>query len=107
MLRVVAIEGVLVPDHRKRLPGRGAYLHFDLSCFELAERRKALPRALRVAGPLDGGPVREVIEAAGQALHNVTVPDRSARERSTGHPPLDHNGAPRALPHQEQSAIGP
>jgi hypothetical protein len=65
MLRVVAIEGVLVPDHRKRLAGRGAHLHLDLSCFELAERRKAFPRALRVAGPLDGGQVREVIEAAG------------------------------------------
>ena len=64
MLRVVAIEGVLVPDHRKRLPGRGAHLHLDLSCFELAERRKAFTRALRVAGPLDSGQVRGVIEAA-------------------------------------------
>ena len=72
MLRVVAIEGVLVPDHRKRLPGRGAHLHFDLSCFELAERRKAFPRALRVAGPLDSGPVREVLEAAGD---RVAQPD--------------------------------
>jgi predicted RNA-binding protein YlxR (DUF448 family) len=68
MLRVVAVEGVLVPDHRKRLPGRGAHLHFDLSCFELAERRKAFPRALRVAGPLESGQVREVLEAAGDRI---------------------------------------
>jgi predicted RNA-binding protein YlxR (DUF448 family) len=63
MLRVVAVEGALVPDHRKRLPGRGAHLHRDRSCLELAERRKAFPRALRVPGPLDSGQVREVIEA--------------------------------------------
>jgi predicted RNA-binding protein YlxR (DUF448 family) len=53
LLRVVAQDGVAVPDHRRRLPGRGAHLHRDLACLALAERRGALPRALRVAGPLD------------------------------------------------------
>ncbi len=61
LLRLVAVEGVLVPDHRGRLPGRGAYLHPDPACLELAERRRAFPRALRLAGPLDAGPIRSGI----------------------------------------------
>ncbi|WP_242606023.1 YlxR family protein [Frankia sp. Cppng1_Ct_nod] len=55
---MVAVDGELRPDVRHRMPGRGAYLHPDLACFELAERRKAFPRALRVPGPLDLGRVK-------------------------------------------------
>ncbi|MBX6371885.1 MAG: YlxR family protein [Acidothermus sp.] len=53
----------VVPDPRGRLPGRGAYLHRDLGCFEQALRRRALPRALRVAGPLDLTDVRAYVGA--------------------------------------------
>ena len=53
MLRVIARNGVLVPDPGRRLPGRGAHLHRDLACLAQAQRRRAFPRALRVAGPLD------------------------------------------------------
>jgi predicted RNA-binding protein YlxR (DUF448 family) len=53
LLRVVARHGAVVPDVRRRLPGRGAHLHPTAGCLDLAVRRKALPRALRVAGPLD------------------------------------------------------
>jgi uncharacterized protein len=53
LLRVVARGGVACPDPGRTLPGRGAYLHHDVSCLESAERRRAFPRALRVAGPLD------------------------------------------------------
>ncbi|MBY6367397.1 YlxR family protein [Rhodococcus corynebacterioides] len=42
-----------VVDHRRRLPGRGAWLHPGPECFQLAEKRRALGRALRVNGPLD------------------------------------------------------
>jgi uncharacterized protein len=52
LLRLVASGGVLVPDPQARRPGRGAYLHNSLACFELAQRRRAFPRALRVPGPL-------------------------------------------------------
>ena len=59
LLRVVAVvqAGVprLVPDPRRRLPGRGAYLHVDPACLAKAERRRAFGRALRVAGVLDTG----------------------------------------------------
>jgi len=53
LLRLVVIEGSVAPDSRGRLPGRGASLHPDLGCLELAERRRAFPRAFRRAGPLD------------------------------------------------------
>jgi uncharacterized protein len=70
LLRVVAVEAGagstsarrLVPDPRGRLPGRGAYLHRDRGCLELAERRRAFPRALRLIGTLDTGALRQWFE---------------------------------------------
>ncbi|MEV7012836.1 YlxR family protein [Streptosporangium sp. NPDC051022] len=62
LLRLVVVEDVIVPDLRRRLQGRGASLHPSLSCLELAERRRAFPRAFRVAGPLDMSQVREHLE---------------------------------------------
>ncbi|MEW2358301.1 YlxR family protein [Spirillospora sp. NPDC029432] len=64
LLRLVAVEGVIVPDHAGRLPGRGAHLHPDLGCLELAERRRAFPRAFRLAGPLDTSVLRDGLAAA-------------------------------------------
>ncbi|HYY10232.1 MAG TPA: YlxR family protein [Kineosporiaceae bacterium] len=65
LLRVVAVEAggevVVAPDPRHRLPGRGAWLHPDPTCLDLAERRRAFPRALRREGPLDSGAVREIV----------------------------------------------
>jgi predicted RNA-binding protein YlxR (DUF448 family) len=53
---------VLVPDPRRRLPGRGAWLHRDLECLDLAVRRRAFGRALRVQGAVDVRAVREHLE---------------------------------------------
>ncbi|WP_344821807.1 YlxR family protein [Actinocorallia longicatena] len=53
LLRVVAVEGVLVPDPRKRLPGRGASVHPDLGCLEQAIKRRAFIKALRLSGMPD------------------------------------------------------
>jgi len=64
LLRVVARDGALVPDPLRRLPGRGAHLHRDPACLELAERRRAFPRALRVPGPLDATAVRDAVGVA-------------------------------------------
>lgn len=40
----------LVIDHRKNLPGRGAWLHPSESCVTTAVRRRAFGPALRVQG---------------------------------------------------------
>ncbi|MBV9793872.1 MAG: YlxR family protein [Actinobacteria bacterium] len=53
LLRLVVAGNVIVPDPAARLPGRGVYLHPSRECLELAQRRRALVRALRVSGPLD------------------------------------------------------
>lgn len=50
LLRVVVDGDEFVADPQGRLAGRGAYLHPNRECFELAVRRKALSRALRVPG---------------------------------------------------------
>jgi predicted RNA-binding protein YlxR (DUF448 family) len=70
LLRVVAVENgaeparvaVLTPDRHDRLPGRGAYLHLDLRCLDLAERRRAFRRALRLQGPPDLTVLRQWVE---------------------------------------------
>jgi predicted RNA-binding protein YlxR (DUF448 family) len=66
LLRVVVTRGgseepALVVDVTRSLPGRGAWLHPDRRCLELAERRRAFPRALRVAGPLDVSALRALV----------------------------------------------
>lgn len=62
LLRVVAVaddagQSRAVVDIRRSLSGRGAWVHADPECLELAERRRAFPRALRV-GSLDTTAVR-------------------------------------------------
>ena len=57
LLRVVAVDGILVPDPRRRYPGRGAWVHPDTGCLRLAERRRGFLRALRSAGALDAAAV--------------------------------------------------
>jgi predicted RNA-binding protein YlxR (DUF448 family) len=59
LLRVVVVDGSLVVDPERRLPGRGASVHPDPACVDLADKRRAFPRALRVTGPLDVTPVRD------------------------------------------------
>src|SRR5580700_7077312 len=52
LLRLVVAGDGIVPDPQARQPGRGAYLHPSLACFELARRRRVFSRALRAAGSL-------------------------------------------------------
>ncbi|GAA4229155.1 hypothetical protein GCM10022254_20970 [Actinomadura meridiana] len=76
LLRLVVVEGVIVPDPHGRLPGRGAHLHPDLACLELAERRRAFPRAFRLPGPLDGEALRDRLAArAARQQDGRTVSD--------------------------------
>ncbi len=41
---------VVVPDPQGTAPGRGAHLHPTTACYELAVRKKAFGRALRITG---------------------------------------------------------
>jgi predicted RNA-binding protein YlxR (DUF448 family) len=63
LLRLVVVEGSITPDPGGRLPGRGASIHPDLGCLEMAERRRAFPRAFRQAGPLDLSMLRSHLAA--------------------------------------------
>ncbi|GAA1759407.1 YlxR family protein [Luedemannella helvata] len=67
-------EWRLVPDHARRLPGRGAHLHPDPACFAQAERRRAFGRALRLTGVVDAGPVAAYVEAFGHAVGGARPP---------------------------------
>ena len=52
----------VVPDPRAEASGRGAYLHPTSACLDLATRRRAFPRALRVPRPLDESPLRDYLQ---------------------------------------------
>ena len=84
LLRVVAVEAggeiVVVPDPHHRLAGRGAWLHPDPSCLDLAERRRAFPRALRREGPLDPRAVREAVTTGRTPPQTTDRPNGSGSE---------------------------
>ena len=64
LLRIAVVGDECVPDPRGTLPGRGAYLHPDTACFDLAVRRRAFPRAFRAQGPLGTAELRRRLEHA-------------------------------------------
>lgn len=70
LLRVVVAGSAVVPDGQVRQAGRGAYVHPSAECLELAERRRAFPRALRVPGPLSTAAVTRAVQ------HAVSSKDR-------------------------------
>ncbi|MER5640945.1 YlxR family protein [Kitasatospora sp. NPDC002227] len=79
LLRVVAVEGECVPDSRGALPGRGAHLHPDLACLDLAVRRRAFPRAFRLQGaPLGTDQLRTYLEERAGGTPALRAPLRRA-----------------------------
>ncbi|MCC9187122.1 MAG: YlxR family protein [Mycolicibacterium mageritense] len=84
LLRVVAVsdgngQHVVSVDPAARLPGRGAWLHRDRQCLQVAIRRRAFARALRIAGSPDTSAVVEYIETF-ENEENEEVPDHVGKE---------------------------
>lgn len=64
LLRVVvdpADSSRVCVDAKHRLPGRGAWIQPTLAALDLAEKRRAIPRALRVSTTVDTSPVRHFL----------------------------------------------
>jgi len=53
LMRVVVQDSRVIIDDSGAGPGRGAWLHPRHECYQLALRRRAFGRALRVQGELD------------------------------------------------------
>jgi uncharacterized protein len=97
LMRIVAVragegspEGAAIAelDLRRRHPGRGAWLHPSPDCLDLALRRRALTRALRVAGPLDtSGLAGALAEVAGRPVHTRTSTTHQVATPADRRPP--------------------
>jgi len=61
-------QPAVTPDPTATAPGRGAHLHPTAECYDLAVRRKAFTRALRLGTGLPAAPV-------GDYLDSMTVND--------------------------------
>jgi uncharacterized protein len=89
LLRVVAEwsdtgENVarVVADPRLRMPGRGAWLHPTPDCLDLAVRRKAFGRALRVKALLEVAALGEYIDADEPSVVNAvsSTPEQAVQQ---------------------------
>jgi len=72
----------VVADPRLRLPGRGAWLHPTPECLDLAVRRKAFGRALRVKAFLEVAAVSAYIDAHEQSYVTVvsSTPEQATQQ---------------------------
>ena len=85
----------VVPDPRLRLPGRGAWLHPTPECLDLALRRKAFGRALRVRARLELATVSAYIETREQSVVTTggstpELPVQQVSERESGFDADEH-----------------
>ncbi|ALA67230.1 YlxR family protein [Corynebacterium lactis] len=82
LLRVVASaeeDGItaIVPDPRRRMPGRGAWITPTSAAWETAHKRRAFGRALKVSTPVDATPVKRYIDR----LEGGDVPQSRNQEK--------------------------
>jgi len=87
LLRVAAVddgdgESAVTVDTAGNLPGRGAWLHSDEQCLQVAIKRRAFARALRITGSPNTSAVVEfftrnedsVCPATEQVVKNMSTP---------------------------------
>lgn len=75
----------VIPDPRRRMPGRGAWITPTLDAWEAAQKRRAFGRALKVSANADANPVREYLENLGAPTGAaVTGGDVTGRETTNG-----------------------
>ncbi|MDO4899877.1 YlxR family protein [Actinomyces sp.] len=83
LLRLALTDsGELAVDARALMPGRGAWIHPDPGCVDLAERRRAFGRALRMRGSPDVTPVRDWVGLHGADRGRAQSPSPTG-ERQT------------------------
>ncbi|SNS07310.1 Predicted RNA-binding protein YlxR, DUF448 family [Geodermatophilus pulveris] len=108
LLRVVARDGVLVPDPRRRLPGRGASLHPTPECLHAAERRRAFPRALRLPGgggsPVEAGLLRDHVLGTPSTVPAGSGP--GGRQHTNDNRTNTDGPAPGGSARREQDVVG-
>ncbi|MBI9115537.1 YlxR family protein [Sanguibacter suaedae] len=78
---------VVVADPRRTSPGRGAWLHPNVRCGEIALRRKAFARALRVQGSVATG---GIIDMLGSEPRMGTTRRQGSGSDADGHPMSTH-----------------
>ena len=73
----MTLEGRVVIDPRRRLPGRGAYLHVGMECIERGLRRGGIARGLGVTvRPEDADLLRKAAQELGSAATDVIGAER-------------------------------
>jgi hypothetical protein len=88
LLRVVAVTDgngtcSVTVDPAASLPGRGAWLHPDQQCVQVAVKRRAFVRALRLTGSPDTSAVIEYVERFHLGGPDTPATEQVAKNMST------------------------
>ncbi|WP_051196683.1 YlxR family protein [Jonesia quinghaiensis] len=62
----------LVPDASRRLPGRGAWIHPEIDCVTVTQRKRAWLRAFKISGDVDASTLDELM-ASIRSPSNTTL----------------------------------
>lgn len=73
----------VVPDPNRSMPGRGAWLTPTLEAWEIAEKRRAFGRALKVSMTVDADPVRTYLAKIGDPVERSSGGAGSEINRKT------------------------
>lgn len=69
LLRLVLIQGRVIPDRDKSQGGRGAWIHPN--CFELAVQRRSFNREFKTGGELETKDLEIFLTASGTNLNSL------------------------------------